>query len=258
MGATLKYGEWEFGPQMHYSKGGECHSTGGTVKKAMGGSCGGYKEGGTVKKASSKMCKAKGGKVAEKGTGEKYASKKEMMKHEKSESPREQRQEMTKGKIPVRKSVPVASQSPLIAMKKGGKCYAEGGKVNAEIAKARADRSNTDAGSKAAYARQMESNKARAIAEAQMRDNAARQARSQVQNMPSNANLQMAPSRNPATTNMNNPNTRQMDADKAYAMSMAAPVDYGNQMNQMRSSYGPQTPAPQYGKGGKVSPSKKK
>ena len=51
MGATLKYGEWEFGPQMHYSKGGECHSTGGTVKKAMGGACGGYKEGGTVKKA---------------------------------------------------------------------------------------------------------------------------------------------------------------------------------------------------------------
>jgi hypothetical protein len=121
MGATLKYGEWDFGPQMHYSKGGECHSTGGTVKKAMGGACGGYKEGGTVKKASSTMCKAKGGKVAEKGTGEKYASKKEMMKHEKSESPREQRQEMTKGKIPVRKSVPVASQSPLIAMKNGGK-----------------------------------------------------------------------------------------------------------------------------------------
>jgi hypothetical protein len=122
MGATLKYGEWDFGPQMHYSKGGECHATGGTVKKAMGGACGGYKEGGTVKKASSTMCKAKGGKVAEKGTGEKYASKKEMMKHEKSESPREQRQEMTKGRIPpARRSVPVASQSPLIAMKNGGK-----------------------------------------------------------------------------------------------------------------------------------------
>lgn len=253
MGATLKYGEWDFGPQMHYSKGGECHSTGGTVKKASSTMC--KAKGG----ATTTMCKAKGGKVAEKGTGEKYASKKEMMKHEKSESPREQRQEMTKGRIPpARRSVPVASQSPLLAMKKGGKCYAEGGKVNAEIAKARADRSNTDAGSKAAYARQMESNKARAIAEAQMRDNAARQARPQVQNMPSNANLQMAPSRNPATTNMNNPNTRQMDADKAYAMSMAAPVDYGNQMSQMRSSYAPQTPTPQYGKGGKVAPAKKK
>jgi hypothetical protein len=146
MGATLKYGEFEFGPQMHYSKGGACgYKEGGTVKKAMGGSCGGYKEGGTVKKASSTMCKAKGGatttmckakggKVAEKGTGEKYASKKEMMKHEKSESPREQRQEMTKGKIPVRKSVPVASQSPLIAMKNGGKISeAKVGKVMNEF-----------------------------------------------------------------------------------------------------------------------------
>ena len=133
MGATLKYGEFEFGPQMHYSKGGECHSTGGTVKKAMGGACG-YKEGGTVKKASSKMCKATGGKVVEKATGEKYASKKAMMQHEKRESPREQRQEMMKGKIPVRKSVPVASQSPLIAMKNGGKISeAKVGKVMNEF-----------------------------------------------------------------------------------------------------------------------------
>jgi len=241
MGATLKYGEFEFGPQMHYSKGGAC----------------GYKEGGTAKKASSstmckakggkvapKMCKAEGGKVVEKATGEKYASKKAMMQHEKRESPREQRQEMMKGKIPVRKSVPVASKSPLIAMKKGGKCYADGGRVNAEIDKAIADgRAMPGAEARAAYARKMESNKARAIAEAQMRDNAARQARPQVQNMPSNANMTMAPSRNPATTNMNNPQ---------------APVDYGNQMNQMRSSYAPQAPTPQYGKGGKVAPSKKK
>jgi hypothetical protein len=235
MGATLKYGEWDFGPQMHYSKGGACHSTGGTVNKAMGGSCGGYKEGGTVKKASSstmckakggkvapKMCKATGGKVVEKATGEKYASKKEMMKHEKSESPREQRQEMMKGKIPVRKSVPVASKSPLIAMKKGGKCYADGGRVNAERDKAIADGRMPGAEARSAYARKMESNKARAIAEAQMRDNAARQTRPQVQNMPSNANMTMAPSRTPAITDMNNPQ------------------------------------APQYRKGGKVAPSKKK
>jgi hypothetical protein len=257
MGATLKYGEFEFGPQMHYSKGGACgYKEGGTVKKAMGGSCGGYKEGGTAKKASSstmckakggkvapKMCKAEGGKVVEKATGEKYASKKAMMQHEKRESPREQRQEMMKGKIPVRKSVPVASKSPLIAMKKGGKCYAEGGKVNAEIAKA-----NEGYKARNAIANMAAMDKA----------NADRRARQQVQNMPSNANMTMAPSRNPATTNMNNPNTRQMEADKAYAMSMAAPVDYGNQMSQMRSSYAPQAPTPQYGKGGKVAPSKKK
>jgi hypothetical protein len=80
------------------------------------------------------MCKAEGGKVVEKATGEKYASKKAMMKHEKSESPREQRQEMMKGKIPVRKSVPVASQSPLIAMKNGGKISeAKVGKVMNEF-----------------------------------------------------------------------------------------------------------------------------
>lgn len=275
MGATLKYGEWDFGPQMHYSKGGECHSTGGTVKKAMGGACG-YKAGGTVKKqmggplvsgpanvapgkankggkVASKMCKAEGG-ILEKATGERYANKKEMMKHEKGETPREQRQEMTKGKIPVRKSVPVASQSPLIAMKKGGKCYAEGGKVNAEIAKANA--SKQMAGNKARDAIAQMAAKDKANADRRAMANA--QARPQVQNMPSNANLQMAPSRNPATTNMNNPNTRQMEADKAYAMSMAAPVDYGNQMNEVRPSYAPQAPTPQYGKGGKVAPSKKK
>jgi len=158
MGATLKYGEFEFGPQMHYSKGGACgYKEGGTVKKAMGGSCGGYKEGGSVKKqmggplvsgpanvapgraskggkVAPKMCKAEGGKVVEKATGEKYASKKAMMQHEKSETPREQRQEMMKGKIPVRKSVPVASQSPLIAMKNGGKISeAKVGKVMNEF-----------------------------------------------------------------------------------------------------------------------------
>lgn len=250
MGATLKYGEWDFGPQMHYSKGGECHSTGGTVKKAMGGACG-YKEGGTVKKqmggplvsgpanvapgkaskggkVASKMCKAEGG-ILEKATGERYASKKEMMKHEKGETPREQRQEMTKGKIPVRKSVPVASQSPLIAMKKGGKCYADGGQVNAEIDKANADRrAMPGAASRAAYARQMAADKARSDAMVQMKANADRQAmanaqaRPQVQNMPSNANMTITSSRNPAITDMNNPQ------------------------------------APQYGKGGKVAPSKKK
>ncbi len=266
MGATLKYGEWEFGPQMHYSKGGACgYKEGGSVKKQMGGPLvsgpatvapGRASKGGKV---APKMCKAEGGKVVEKATGEKYASKKEMMKHEKSESPREQRQEMMKGKIPVRKSVPVASKSPLIAMKKGGKCYADGGRVNAEIDKANADRqAMPSAAARAAYARQMAADKAKSDAMVQIKANADRQDRPQVQNMPSNANMTMAPSRNPATTNMNNPNTRQMDADKAYAMSMAAPVDYGNQMSQMRSSYAPQVPTPQYGKGGKVAPSKKK
>lgn len=81
-------------------------------------------------------CKAKGG-VVEKATGEKYPSRKEMMKHERIESPRERKEEMVKtseikGNIPaitqarpmpapVRRRMPVASQSPLIALKEGGK-----------------------------------------------------------------------------------------------------------------------------------------
>lgn len=158
MGKTLKYGEFEFGPHMHYSQGGACHSTGGVAKKATGGSCG-YKQGGSVKKATggatpvgvptsvapghvtakkggsaSKIHKAKGG-VLEKETGERYSSKKAMEKHERSESPREQRQEMTKGKIPpARRSVPVAPQSPLLALRKGGKISeAKVGKVMNEF-----------------------------------------------------------------------------------------------------------------------------
>lgn len=144
MGKTLKYGEFEFGPQMHYSKGGACcYKEGGSVKKSNGGPMVGpptsvapghvpAKKGGSA----SKMCKAKGG-ILEKQTGERYPSKKAMIKHERSESPREQREEIiqkteVKGKIPpvARRSVPVAPQGPLIALKKGGKIsQAKVGKV---------------------------------------------------------------------------------------------------------------------------------
>ena len=65
---------------------------------------------------------AKGGKVMEKATGETYPSRKAMMKHEKEETPRMQREEiMQKSSMRApRRSVPVASSEPLIAMKKGG------------------------------------------------------------------------------------------------------------------------------------------
>lgn len=144
MGKTLKYGEFEFGPQMHYSKGGACgYKEGGKVKKSIGGTIPvgpptsvapshvPAKKGGST----AKMCKAEGGKVVEKATGEKYASKKAMMQHEKSESLREQRQEIGKGRIPpARRSVPVAPQSPLLAMKNGGKIsQAKVGKVMNEF-----------------------------------------------------------------------------------------------------------------------------
>ena len=104
------------------------------------------KKGGSAKACDKACNKAKGG-VMEKATGERYPSRKEMVKHERSESPRERKEELlqtteVKGvippKVPVRKSVPVASQSPLLAMraaalKKGGKVSeAKVGKVMGE------------------------------------------------------------------------------------------------------------------------------
>ena len=60
---------------------------------------------------------AKGGKVMEKGM-----SRKAMMKHEKEETPRMQREEiMQKSSMRApRRSVPVAPMAPMIAMNKGG------------------------------------------------------------------------------------------------------------------------------------------
>ena len=67
---------------------------------------------------------AKGGKVLEKATGEKYPSREAMMRHEAKETPRMQREEIvqrSKVVAPARKMVPVASREPMLAMKKGGK-----------------------------------------------------------------------------------------------------------------------------------------
>ena len=107
------------------------------VKKAAGGVLVGpptsvapghtAKKGGSMKSCD-KACNKAGGGILEKETGEKYPSRKEMVKHERSESPRERKEELVqksevKGVIP-RKSVPVASQSPLLAVQalnKGGK-----------------------------------------------------------------------------------------------------------------------------------------
>jgi hypothetical protein len=66
---------------------------------------------------------AKGGSVVEKATGERYPSRKEMVKHEREETPRMQREELVEKasvRAPARRSVPVAPQGPLIALKKGG------------------------------------------------------------------------------------------------------------------------------------------
>jgi hypothetical protein len=95
-------------------------------------------DGYVAKKAEGGMCKAKGG-VIEKATGEKYPSREAMVKHERKETPRMQKEEIVKssvvkGAIPqrpaavARKAVPVAPQSPLLAMQ--GQALKKGGKIS--------------------------------------------------------------------------------------------------------------------------------
>ena len=80
----------------------------------------------------------KGGSVLEKATGERYASKSAMMKHEKMETPRMQREEMVQKRVvkgPAMAAgrdprIPMLSQPPM--MKNGGKFEAKVGKVMGE------------------------------------------------------------------------------------------------------------------------------
>lgn len=104
--------EFDFGPQKTH------------VKGYMRG---GYAEGGSCNYA-------KGGKtVMEKETGEKYPSRKAMVKHEREETPRMQREEVIRqSEFRGRRMLPVASREPLIPMKKGGKMQAKIGKVMGE------------------------------------------------------------------------------------------------------------------------------
>lgn len=92
---------------------------------------------------------AKGGAVIERGTGERYPSRRSMMKHESMETPAMQKSEVTQRELvrpglPTpdvirnpgmgRKSVPVASSQPLVALKKGGGVsQAKVGKVMGEF-----------------------------------------------------------------------------------------------------------------------------
>ena len=57
----------------------------------------------------------KGGKVTEKATGERYPSKSAMMKHEKTETPRMQREEMVQKRV-VRGPAMAAGRDPRIPM----------------------------------------------------------------------------------------------------------------------------------------------
>jgi hypothetical protein len=64
----------------------------------------------------------KGGKVVEKGTGEAYPSRKAMVKHEKTETPRMQREELVQKQV-VRGPAMAAGRDPRIPMLKCGGSY---------------------------------------------------------------------------------------------------------------------------------------
>jgi hypothetical protein len=134
---------------------------GGKVAKPM---CEGgrYKEGGEVGKSDLAQDKAlikkafkqhdkqehKGGKgtelklkkggVIEKDTGERYASRKEMMKHEREESPSMKREEMMKSRSMVNRDprvplIPPTGGLGMMGMKSGGKFQSKVGKVMGEF-----------------------------------------------------------------------------------------------------------------------------
>ena len=85
-----------------------------------------------------KMTKLKKGGMIEKDTGERYASRKDMMKHEREESPRMKREEMMKSRSMTNRDPRIPLIAPtgglgMMAMKKGGKFESKMGKVMGEF-----------------------------------------------------------------------------------------------------------------------------
>jgi len=121
MGKTLQYvKEFSFKPE-HFCVGGSVakYAKGGAVrddvaqdKKLVAKAV--HKHEKTMHKGKPLTQLKKGGPVLEKGTGERYASREEMVKHEAEETPRMQREEPVQRSV--RKGVPVASREPLIAI----------------------------------------------------------------------------------------------------------------------------------------------
>ena len=135
MGKSLKYvKEFDFSKQAcEYSRGGEVKAPGfapGMVKSSgklgvEGNKNPGIKGSRPVAPNLPTQKLAQGGPVMEKATGERYPSRQAMVKHEKMETPRMQREELTeraqvKMPAPRRRMVPVAPAAPLVAMKQGG------------------------------------------------------------------------------------------------------------------------------------------
>ena len=94
MSKSLKYvTEFEFPADKGYT--GSCAKEPAKAY-AKGGSCSGYSKGGSC---DGSMMKAKGGKVVERATGEKYPSREAMIRHESLETPRMQREEVVKRQV---------------------------------------------------------------------------------------------------------------------------------------------------------------
>ena len=104
MGKTLQYvKEFDFGGT-DKAAGGKCATP--KAKYASGGKVGAPKS---------------GKPVVEKATGERYPSRKAMIRHEAEETPRMRREELVeRPSVRARRSVPVASRDPMIPMKTGG------------------------------------------------------------------------------------------------------------------------------------------
>ena len=146
MGKTLKYvKDFDFNPDFGFSgsaKGGACKA-----KYAEGGAADLKQDKAMIKAAVHKheraqhpgqpLTKLKKGGILEKATGERYASKAEMIKHERKETPRMQREEVMQKTQQVRRGPAMAAGvDPRIPMlKKGGKFEAKVGKVMHEFGK---------------------------------------------------------------------------------------------------------------------------
>jgi hypothetical protein len=115
MSKSLKYvTEFEFPSDKGYT--GSCAKEPAKAY-AKGGSCSGYAKGGSC--GDSKMMKAKGGKVVERATGEKYPSREAMVRHESLETPRMQREEVVKRQV-VKAPQSRRRGEPMIAPKERG------------------------------------------------------------------------------------------------------------------------------------------
>lgn len=88
-------------------------------------------------KGSATPAYKRGGSVVEKATGERYPSREAMIKHEATETPRMQREELIQKRV-VKGPAMAAGRdprAPLIALAKGGKVQAKMGKVMKEFGK---------------------------------------------------------------------------------------------------------------------------